>query len=115
MVNKKYVDSKIFTLDVTKGPDMNGSKDINVADPTSATDGSNKRYFDTKTSNSLKSDGTRVMTGNLNMNSRSIINVQRAQCAHAANVNFVNTTISESNVITQLPIILKNKSGVAYA
>ena len=43
MVNKKYVDSKIFALDVTKGPDMNGSKDINVADPTSATDGSNKR------------------------------------------------------------------------
>ena len=79
MVNKKYVDSKIFTLDVTKDPDMNGSKDINVADPTSATDGSNKRYFDTKTSNSLKSDGTGVMTGNLNMNSRSIINVQRAQ------------------------------------
>lgn len=53
MVNKKYVDSKIFTLDVTKGPDMNGSKDINVADPTSATDGGNERYVDTKTSNYL--------------------------------------------------------------
>ena len=40
-------------------------------DQTSATDGSNESYVDTKTSSSLKTDCTRVMTGNLNMNSRS--------------------------------------------
>ena len=58
---------------------MKGNKVIHVADPTSATDGGKKRYIDTKTSNHLKTDGTRVMTGNLNMNSRSRINVKKAQ------------------------------------
>ena len=52
---------------------------INLADPTSATDGSNKKYVDTETSNYLKTDGTRVMSGNLNLKSRSIINVKQAQ------------------------------------
>ena len=76
---KKYVDSKPFTIDASKGLDMKGNKVIHVADPTSATDGGKKRYIDTKTSNHLKTDGTRVMTGNLNMNSRSRINVKKAQ------------------------------------
>ena len=77
--DKKYVDSKPFTIDASKGLDMKGNKVIHVADPTSATDGGKKRYIDTKTSNHLKTDGTRVMTGNLNMNSRSRINVKKAQ------------------------------------
>ena len=50
----------------------------------------------------MKTDGMRVVTGNLNMNSRSIINVQQVQAhesTHAANVNFVKTTISNSNAI----------------
>ena len=77
--DKKYVDSKTFTIDASKGLDMKGNKVIHVADPTSATDGGKKRYIDTKTSNHLKTDGTRVMTGNLNMNSRSRNNVKKAQ------------------------------------
>ena len=77
--DKKYVDSKPFTIDASKGLDMKGNKVIHVADPTSATVGGKKRYIDTKTSNHLKTDGTRVMTGNLNMNSRSRINVKKAQ------------------------------------
>ena len=77
--DKKYVDSKPFTIDASKGLDMKGNKVIHVADPTSATDGGKKRYIDTKTSNHLKTDGTRVMTGNLNINSRSRINVKKAQ------------------------------------
>ena len=78
VVNKKYVDSKAFTLDVSKGLDMKGNKVINVADPTRATDGSNERHGDTKASNYLKTDGTRVMTANLKMNNRSIINAKQA-------------------------------------
>ena len=40
------------------------------------------------------------MTGNLNMNSISIINVETAhahESTHAADVNSVNTTINNSN------------------
>ena len=91
-----------FTLDVSKGCDMKGYKVINVADPASATDGNNESYIDTKTSTYLKTNGMRVVTGNMNMNSRSIINVKQAQSqesTHAANVNFVKTTISNSNAI----------------
>ena len=78
VVSKKYVDSKTFTLDVSKGLDMKGNKVINVGDPTSAADGSDERHVDTKASNYLKTDGTRVMTGNLKMNNRSIINAKQA-------------------------------------
>ena len=102
VVHKKYVDSKTFTLNVSKGLDMNGNKVINIADPTSATDGSNARHVNTKTSNYLKTDGTRVMTGNLNMNNRSIINAKQAQSResrYAAYANFVNTAINNNNTL----------------
>ena len=73
MVGKKYVATKTLTSDSLKGLDMKDSKVINVEDPTSATDRRNKRYVDTKTSNYLKTDGSRVMTGNLNMKNRNMI------------------------------------------
>ena len=38
MINKKYVERKTFTSDVSKGLDMKGKKVINVADPPSVTD-----------------------------------------------------------------------------
>ena len=76
VINKKYVGSKTFSLDVSEGLDIKGNEVINVADPTIATDGSNNKYVDTETSNYLK---TRVMSGNLNLKSRSIINVKQAQ------------------------------------
>ena len=47
VVDKKYVVSKTFTLDASKGLDMKGNKVNKVADPTSATNGNNKRYVDT--------------------------------------------------------------------
>ena len=37
------------------------------------------RYVGIKTSNHLKTDDTRVITDNLNIRSRSIINVKQAQ------------------------------------
>ena len=78
VVVKKYVESKTFPLDVSKGLGMKVNKVINVVDPTSAADGSNKRYVDTKTSSLLKQMVPRVMTGDLNMNSRRVINVKLA-------------------------------------
>ena len=102
MVDKKYVDSKTFTSDTSKGLVMKGSKVINVEDPTSATDRTNKRYVDTKTSNYWKTDGIRVMTGNLNMKNRNMSNVKQAQAhesTHAADVNFVSTTINNNNTL----------------
>ena len=79
---------------------MKGNKEINVVDQTSATDGSNESYVDTKTSSSLKTDCMRVMTGSLNMNSRSKNYVKQSQVhesTHAADVNFINTTIDNNN------------------
>ena len=49
VMNKKHIDSKIFSIDKSEGLDMKGNKIINFVDPTSPTDTSNKRYVDTKT------------------------------------------------------------------
>ena len=79
---------------------MKDSKVINVEDSTSTTDRITKRYVDTKTSNYLKTDGSRVMTGNLNMKNRDMINVKQAQAhesTHPAGVNFVSATINDNN------------------
>ena len=73
---------------------------LNVEDSTSATDRITKRYVDTKTSNYLKTDGRRVMTGNLNMKNRNMINLKQAQInesTHAAGINFVSATINNKN------------------
>ena len=47
VVDKKYVVSKTFPLDASKGLDMKGNKVNKVADLRSATNGNNKRYVDT--------------------------------------------------------------------
>ena len=73
---------------------------INIADPTNATHSSNQRCVDPKTNNVLRIDGSRSMTGNLNMNI-SITNIKEApphESAHAA-VDFVNKTVSNNNAI----------------
>ena len=44
VVDKKYVVSKTFILDASKGLNMKGNKMNKVADPTSATNGNNKRH-----------------------------------------------------------------------
>ena len=102
VVVKKYGESKTFPLDVSKGLGMKGNKVINVVDPTSAADGSNKRYVDTKTSSLLKQMVPRVMTGDLNMISRRVIDVKQAQShesTHVADVNFVDTTMNNNNLL----------------
>lgn len=49
VMNKKHIDSKIFSIDKSEGLDMKGNKIINFVDPSNPTDTSNKRYVDTKT------------------------------------------------------------------
>ena len=53
-----------------------------------------------KTSHYLKTDGRRVMTGNLSMKNRNTIYVKQAQAlesTHATDDNFVSATISNDN------------------
>ena len=82
---------------------IRGNKEVTIVDLTSATLGSNQRYLDTKTSNYLKTDGTRVMTGYMNINFRGIIDVKQAQAnerTHAANIHIVNTSKNINNTLT---------------
>ena len=82
---------------------IRGNKEVTIVDLTSATHGSNQRYLDTKTSNYLKTDGTRVMTGYMNINFRGIIDVKQAQAnerTHAANIHIVNTSKNINNTLT---------------
>ena len=79
------------------------NKEVTIVDLTSATHGSNQRYLHTKTSNYLKTDGTRVMTGYMNINFRGIIDVKQAQAherTHAANIHIVNTSKNINNTLT---------------
>ena len=87
---------------------MKGNKEINVVDQTSATDGSNESYVDTKTSSSLKTDCTRVMTGNLNMNSRSKNYVShRCMKAHMLLMLILSIQLSTIIIKKQLLIIMQ--------
>ena len=87
---------------------MKGNKEINVVDQTSATDGSNESYVDTKTSSSLKTDCTRVMTGNLNMNSRSKNYVShRCMKAHMLLMLILSIQLSTIIIKKQLLIIIQ--------
>ena len=86
---------------------MKGNKEINVVDQTSATDGSNESYVDTKTSSSLKTDCTRVMTGNLNMNSRSKNYVKQSpRCMKAHMLLMLILSIQLSTIIINKQLLI---------
>ena len=53
-MNKIYIDSKAFSLDLSNGLDEKGNAISNLADPISQTDSSNKRYIDMNTNNFFK-------------------------------------------------------------
>lgn len=61
-MNKIYIDSKAFSLDLSDGLDVKGNATSNLADPISQTDSSNKRYIDTNTNNFLKIDGWEMVS-----------------------------------------------------
>ena len=84
--------------------DMANHKIINLADPTNNQDVTHKKYVDDRiksipggdTSDLLKLDGSRVMTGNLQMGDNFITGLKDpnpSDSDYAASVNFVNKTI----------------------
>ena len=88
--------------------DMNNNKIKGLAEPTDLKDGANKKYVDDQikaipavdTSDLLNLDGSRAMTGNLQMGDNFITNVKDplpSNSHYAATVNFVNTTVSDNN------------------
>ena len=88
--------------------DMNNNKIKGLAEPTDLKDGANKKYVDDQikaipavdTSDLLKLDGSRAMTGNLQMGDNFITNVKDplpSNSHYAATVNFVNKTVSDNN------------------
>ena len=91
------------------GPiDMNNNKIKGLAEPTDLKDGANKKYVDDQikaipavdTSDLLKLDGSRAMTGNLQMGDNFITDVKdplSSNSHYAANVNFVNKSVSDNN------------------
>ena len=77
---------------------MDNHRILNLADPVNNSDASNKKYIDNETSKLLPLDGSKVMSGNLNLNGNSITNVKDPTSSdndYAANVNYVNKTIDD--------------------
>ena len=88
--------------------DMNNNKIKGLAEPTDLKDGANKKYVDDQikaipavdTSDLLKLDGSRAMTGNLQMGDNFITNVKDplpSNSHYVATVNFLNKTVSDNN------------------
>ena len=86
--------------------DMANHKIINLVDPTNNQDVAHKKYVDDRikaipggdTSDLLKLDGSRVMTGNLQMGDNFITGLEDpnpSDSDYAASVNFVNKTIDD--------------------
>ena len=86
--------------------DMANHKIINLADPTNNQDVAHKKYVDDRiksipggdTSDLLKLDGSRVMTGNLQMGDNFITGLEDpnpSDSDYATSVNFVNKTIDD--------------------
>ena len=86
--------------------DMGNHQIKGLADPTDLTDAANKKYVDDEikaipavdTSDLLKLDGSRVMTGNLEMGDNFITGLEDpnpSDSNYAASVNFVNKTIDD--------------------
>ena len=84
---------------------MDNHRILNLADPINNTDVANKKYVDDRiklspggSSDLLLLDGSRSMTGNLDLGSNSIINIKDPTSSdndYAANVNYVNKTIDD--------------------
>ena len=86
------------------------TKLINLGDAINPTHVTNKRYVDTKTNDFLRTDGMRAMTGDLNMNTRRILNLRQPQSyenTHAVNVGFLKKELSSSNA--KLQTIIHNE------
>ena len=113
--------------------DMGNHKIINLADPTNNQDVAHKKYVDDRikaipggdTSDLLKLDGLRVMTGNLQMGDNFITGLEDpnpSDSDYATSVNYVNKTIDDklkysiqsSNTSNAFQYVMDDPAGQFY-
>ena len=113
--------------------DMANHKIINLSDPIDNRDVVNKRYVANEinaipaidTSDFLRLDGTLAMSGDLNLDRNSIINIKDPNSSdndHAANVKYVNKTIDDklkysvhsSNKTNTFQYVMDDPAGQFY-
>ena len=107
--SKKDTSSKNLNSkkDDKKNLDLKSKRIINLANPVGDRDAVNKSYADAKVKNALNSLVSKTgdkMTGVLDMSGNEIKNLKEASsldATFAANVNYVNKTISDSNAVLQ--------------
>ena len=106
--NKKYVDNQLAKkLDKGADIDMKNNSIINLDLPSNQRDAAcvefvNKRLSETQ-KNYLKLDGTKSMSGDLNLNNNKIVNLQTdyKDSKSAVNVNFMQNEITMRDLVTQ--------------
>ena len=107
--SKKDTSSKNLNSkkDDKKNLDLKSKRIINLANPVGDKDAVNKSYADAKVKNALNSLVSKTgdkMTGDLDMSGNEIKNLKEASSSDAtfaANVNYVNKTVSNGNAIIQ--------------
>ena len=106
-LNSKKDDNLNSKKDDKKNLDLKSKRIVNLANPIGDKDAVNKSYADNKVKthvNSLVSKAGDTMTGDLDMSGNEIKNLKEASsldATFAANVNYVNKTISNSNATIQ--------------
>ena len=107
--NKKYVDNQLAKkLDKGADIDMKNNSIVNLKFPSNQKDTTNVEFVNKRLSETqkeyLKNDGSKSMTGNLNLNNNKIVNLQTdfKDSKSAANVNFVENEITTMrDLVTQ--------------
>ena len=130
MINKlPKADTDVLKLDGSKAMtgalNMNNNEIKNLKDPVNDQDAGTKKYVEGEiakiphvaaATDVLKLDGSKAMTGDLDMANHNLINIkdpQPSDSSHAASVNFVNTSINHSNSIIDGIIDRKIKESEA--
>ena len=81
---------------------MNNSNIYRLPNPVRGDNAANKTYVDNRDNLNLPLNGSRTMTGDLNMGGNAIIILKDPNSSdsfHAPNVNYVNRTISDNNAV----------------
>ena len=107
--NKKYVDNQLVKkLDKGADIDMKNNSIVNLKFPSNQKDATSVEFVNKRLSETqkeyLKSDGTKSMTGDLNLNNNKIVNLQTdyKDSKSAVNVAFMQSEItSTKDLVTQ--------------
>ena len=104
-VNKKYVDNQLAKkLDKGAKIDMKNNAITNVKFPVNQKDVATVEYITNSQKNYLKLDGTKIMSGDLNLNNNKIVNLQTdsKNSKSAVNVELMENEITGlRNLVTQ--------------